>query len=120
MGSVGVSAVPISIDWLPDERLLVIAGSDRRLLRADPDGSLEHVDLANLCDRPWNEIVVDGRGNVYLNGIGFDMMAAEDVAPGFLALVLPDGSGRRVADGVSFPNGMAVTPDNSTLILAES
>jgi sugar lactone lactonase YvrE len=64
--------------------------------------------------------VVDGRGNVYLNSIGFDMMAGEDVAPGILALVLPDGSGRRVANGVSFPNGMAVTPDNSTLILAES
>jgi sugar lactone lactonase YvrE len=116
-----VPALPFSIDWLPEGRLLVVAGSDRRLLRADADGSLQaHVDLASLCDRPWNEIVVDGRGNVYLNSIGFDMMAGEDVAPGILALVLPDGSGRRVADGVSFPNGMAVTPDNSTLILAES
>jgi sugar lactone lactonase YvrE len=35
-------------------------------------------------------------------------------------VVTPDGSVRQVADGVAFPNGMAVTPDNSTLILAES
>ena len=37
-----------------------------------------------------------------------------------IALVTPDGSVRQVADGVAFPNGMVVTPDNATLILAES
>jgi sugar lactone lactonase YvrE len=37
-----------------------------------------------------------------------------------VALVTPDGSARQVADGLSFPNGMAVTPDDSTLIVAES
>jgi sugar lactone lactonase YvrE len=116
-----VSAFPFSIDWLPDGRLLVVAGSDRLLLVGNPDGSLEtHVDLGGLCDRPWNEIVVDGRGNAYVNSIGFDMMAGEDVAPGIVALVRPDGSAHQVADGVSFPNGMAVTPDNKTLIVAES
>ena len=35
-------------------------------------------------------------------------------------MVTPDGSPRRVEDGVAFPNGMVVTPDNATLILAES
>ena len=116
-----VPAFPFSIDWLPDGRLLVVSGSDRLLLRGDPDGSLEsYVDLTSLCDRPWNEIVVDGRGNAYLNSIGFDMMTGEEVAPGILALVTPDGAAREVADGVSFPNGMAVTSDNSTLIVAES
>jgi sugar lactone lactonase YvrE len=37
-----------------------------------------------------------------------------------VALVTPNGSAQQVADGVAFPNGMVVTPDNSTLILAES
>ena len=32
----------------------------------------------------------------------------------------PDGSVRQVADGIEFPNGMVVTPDNSTLIISES
>jgi sugar lactone lactonase YvrE len=110
---------PFSIDWLPDGRLLIV--SDRHLQRREADGSLVTVaDLTSLCDRGWNEIVVDGRGNTYVNSIGFDMAAGEEVAPGVVALVTPDGSARQVADGVLFPNGMVVTTDNSTLILAES
>jgi sugar lactone lactonase YvrE len=115
-----VPSFPFSIDWLPDGRLLIVSASERRLLRREPDGSLAtYVDLAGLSQYPWNEIVVDGRGNVYLNNIGFDFPEGE-VAPGIVALVTPDGSVRQVADGVEFPNGMAVTPDNATLILAES
>jgi sugar lactone lactonase YvrE len=37
-----------------------------------------------------------------------------------IALITPDGLVRQVADSLAFPNGMAVTPDNSTLIVAES
>jgi hypothetical protein len=47
-------------------------------------------------------------------------MAGADFAPGTVALVTPDGSARQVAGDVAFPNGMAVMPDNSTLIVAES
>jgi sugar lactone lactonase YvrE len=78
-----------------------------------------HADLGRLSDRPWNEIVVDGRGNAYVNNIGFDFPGGQ-FAPGTVAIVTPDGSARQVADGVAFPNGMVVTPDNSTLIVAES
>jgi len=117
---VRVPSFPFSIDWLPDGRLLIVSASDRLLLRRESDGSqVTHADLTSLSDYPWNEIVVDGRGNAYLNNIGFDFPAGE-FAPGILALVTPDGSARQVADGVAFPNGMVVTPDNSTLILAES
>lgn len=115
-----VPSLPFCIDWLPDGRLLVVSSSHRRLLRQEPDGSLvTHADLAGLSDKPWNEIVVDGRGNAYVNNIGFDFLAGE-FAPGILAMVTPDGAARQVADGAAFPNGMVVTPDNSTLILAES
>jgi sugar lactone lactonase YvrE len=118
---VTVRSFPFSIDWLPEGRLLIVSSSDRRLLRREPNGSLvTHADLSNVSDYPWNEIVVDGRGNTYLNNIGFDMMAGEQAAPGIVAFVAPDGSTRQVADDVLFPNGMVVTPDNSTLILAES
>jgi SMP-30/Gluconolactonase/LRE-like region len=64
-------------------------------------------------------MVVDGRGNAYIGNLGFDFPDGE-YAPGIPALISPDGSARQVADGVAFPNGMAVTPDNQTLILAES
>ncbi len=109
------------MDWLPDGRLLLVSSRDARLLRKEPDGSLvTHADLRSLSDRGWNEVVVDGRGNAYVNGVGFDLMAGETFAPGMIALVTSDGSARQVADGIAFPNGMAVTPDNSTLIVAES
>ena len=117
---VRVPSFPFCIDWLPDGRLLIVSASDRLLLRRERDGSLvTHAELSGLSDQPWNEIVVDGRGNAYINNIGFDFPRGE-FAPGILALVTPDGSARQVADGVAFPNGMVVTPDNSTLILAES
>ncbi|HEX3751970.1 MAG TPA: SMP-30/gluconolactonase/LRE family protein [Streptosporangiaceae bacterium] len=122
MARVDFPAFPMCIDWLPDGRLLIVAARYGRLLRQEPDGSLvTHADLSGLSDpgHPWNEIVVDGRGNAYLNNQGFDFPGGE-FAPGTIAMLKPDGSARLVADGIAFPNGMAITPDNSTLIVAES
>jgi sugar lactone lactonase YvrE len=111
---------PFCIDWLPDGRLLIVSAHDRLLLRREPEGSLvTHTDLSSLSDHPWNDIVVDGRSHAYIGNIGFDFPGGE-FAPGTLALVTPDGSARQVADSLAFPNGIVVTPDNSTLILAES
>jgi len=102
--------LPFCIDWLPDGRLLIVSGREGLLLRRESDGSLvTHADLRDLSGGAWNEIVVDGRGNAYING-----------GPGIIALLGPDGPARQVAEGIAFPNGMAVTPDNSTLIIAES
>jgi sugar lactone lactonase YvrE len=117
---VGMPSFPFCIDWLPDGRLLIVSGREGLLLRREPDGSLvTHADLTGLDETPWNDIVVDGRSNVYVNNSGFNL-GVDEFAPGIVALVAPDGSVREVADGVAFPNGMAVTPDNSTLIVAES
>jgi sugar lactone lactonase YvrE len=117
---VRVPSFPFCIDFLPDGRLLIVSASDRLLLRREPDGPLvTHADLSTLSEHPWNDIVVDARGNAYIGNIGFDFPEAQ-FAPGTLALVTPDGSARQVADGVAFPNGIVVTPDNSTLIVAES
>jgi sugar lactone lactonase YvrE len=104
-----------SIDWLPDGRLLVTGPG---LLRHEPDGSaVPHAGLGDLAP-DWNELVVDGRGNVYANG---GLFGPPDAGPsGIIALVTPDGGVHRVADGLAFPNGMAITPDNRTLIVAES
>ena len=113
---------PCCVDWLPDGRLLLVSARDGLLLRREPDGTLvTHGDLTRVSKpATGNELVVDGRGNAYVNGGGFDLMAGEPFAPGIVALVTLDGSARQVADGLAFPNGMLVTADNATLIVAES
>ncbi len=107
-----------SIDWLPDGRLLM---TGKELLRIEPDGSaVRHADLTAITERGWNELVVDGRGNIYVNSINFGYIAGEPPTAGVIALVTPDGAARQVAGDLSFPNGMVITPDNSTLIVSES
>jgi sugar lactone lactonase YvrE len=106
-----------SIDWLPDGRLLV---TGEGLNRQEVDGSMvPHGNLSGLSVGDFNEIVVDGRGNVYVNG-GCDFNPGEGKPPGIIALVTPDGLAREVGDGIAFPNGMVVTPDNATLVVSES
>jgi sugar lactone lactonase YvrE len=116
-----VDSSPFCFDWTPAGELLVVAGGDAALLRQAPDASLvPHVDLSGLSTHPWNEIVVDPRGQAYVNNIGYDMMGGAEPTTGIIALVTPHGTARQVADDVAFPNGMAVTPDGSTLLVAES
>jgi sugar lactone lactonase YvrE len=108
------------IDFLPDGRLLVVDSAEHRLLRREPDGSLVlHADLSDVSEKPWNDIVVDDRGNAYVNTIGFDFPDGE-FAPGLVVLVTPEGNVHPVADDLAFPNGMAITPEGATLIVAES
>lgn len=114
------TTIPFCFDWLPDGRMLVVSGPEARLLRMESDGSfVTHADLGNLAVA-FNEIVADGRGNAYVNGGDFDFETGEGAESGVVALVRPDGEVRKVAEGIAFGNGMAVTPDNSTLIVAES
>jgi sugar lactone lactonase YvrE len=101
-----------SIDWLPDGSLLMTGD---KLRRQEPDGS-----MVTLAEQKANEIVVDGRGNVYINGADFNFSGGEAPKPGYIKLVTPDGELRQVAGDIQFPNGMVITPDNRTLIISES
>ncbi|MFZ0226288.1 MAG: SMP-30/gluconolactonase/LRE family protein [Mycobacterium sp.] len=117
---VSVESFPMCIDFLPDGRLLVVDSARRRVLRREPDGSMvAHADLSSISEKPWNDIVVDAQGNAYVNTIGFDFPGGEP-APGSVVLVTPAGTVRTVADDLAFPNGMAISADGETLILAES
>jgi sugar lactone lactonase YvrE len=117
-----VPSFPFCIAFGPDDRLLINSAAHKAVLTLTPNGELEtYADLSALGRvPPNNEIVVDGRGNAYVNGGGFDLSKGEPPAPGLIALVTPDGKATEVADGIEFGNGMAITPDNRTLIVAES
>ena len=101
-----VRSLPLCFDWLPDERLVLVNSGAGVLLRREEDGTL--VTHASLGMRGWNDIVVDGRGNVFVNRPDFTGPS------GTVHLV---GHGE-VAGGLAFPNGMAVAGE--TLIVAES
>jgi sugar lactone lactonase YvrE len=101
-----------SIDWLPDGRLLMTGD---RLRRREADGS-----MAVVAEQKANEIAVDGRGHVYLDGADFDFSGGEAPKPGYIKLLTPDGALREVAGDIAFPNGMAIAPDDRTLIVSES
>jgi sugar lactone lactonase YvrE len=113
-----VKSLPLCTAWLPDGTLVIVSSQEGLLLRVAADGSL--VTHANLGRPVWNDIVADGRGSIYVNGPGFNPTAGEAFRPGSVSLVAADGSVRPVADDIAFPNGMAVTADNATLIVADS
>jgi sugar lactone lactonase YvrE len=113
--------LPFCFDFAPDGALLLVDGRGGRLLRRAPGEAAFalHAGLTGVCAPPWNDIVADARGNAYVNATGFDFPGAE-FAPGFVALVTAGGAVARVADGLAFPNGMAITDDGATLVVAES
>ncbi len=113
------TTLPYSLDFLPDGRLLVVSGQERLVLRLEPDGALvTHADLTGLSTHAYNEIVVDSRGNIYINGGG--PIDGGRPPAGTVVLITPAGEIRPVGGGIAFPNGMAITPDNATLIVADS
>ena len=101
-----------SIDWLPYGKLLTTGD---KIQRQEPDGS-----MVTLAEQHANEIVVDGRGNAYINGADFDFVGGGAPKPGYIKLLTPGGELRQVAGDIQFPNGMVITPDNRTLIISES
>src|SRR5690348_11695656 len=69
----GPAGLGWTIDWLPDGRLLV---TGQELLRREPDGSMvQHADLSRIAPLGCNDIVVDGRGNIYVTSINFEYLA---------------------------------------------
>lgn len=124
---------PSGLGWMPDGSLLVVRMELRQVWRRWPDGRFEiHADLADHSAHLCNDMVVDAAGRAYVGNFGFDLDAAmQERGPAgviadhpvtMLALVQPDGTVSDAASGerFGFPNGMVITPDGGTLILAET
>ena len=111
---------PSGLGWTPDNKLLVVSMQDRRLFRLDNEGLTEVADLSNLATYHCNDMVVDKQGRAYIGNFGFDWENKAPFVPAEVILVTPDGKARVVADNMAFPNGSVITPDDRTLIVAES
>ena len=128
-----VAAQPSGIGWLPDGSMLVVSMTDHRVLRAAADGSVTiHADIAEHCGYWANDMVVAQDGTTYIGNFGFDLDSfleehgVEGVLtpPGppktNLCVLDPSGELIQVVSEVAFPNGSVITPDGSTLIVAET
>jgi sugar lactone lactonase YvrE len=117
---VKVKNSPSGLGWLPDGSLLIVSMTNRRLLRLDPTGLVEISDLKDLASFHCNDMVVDKLGRAYIGNFGFDLAAGMPIEPAEIVMVTPDGNARVVAQELYFPNGTVITPDDQTLIVAET
>jgi sugar lactone lactonase YvrE len=116
-----VPGQPSGLGFLPDGRMLIVSMRDRKIMRRELDGSLvECADLSNLA--PWhlNDMLVDYQGRAWVGNFGFDLTSGAKVTTTNLICVDPDGCAKVAASGLGFPNGMVLTPDGNTLIVAET
>ena len=111
---------PAGLAFGPEGDLYVVSSRDRKLLRIADDGLEEIAVLAPYVGGPANDMVMDAAGRAYIGNFGYDLIGGEPPAPTALLLVEPDGHVSIVAEDLSFPNGMAITSDGLTLIVAET
>lgn len=116
----GIPGGPASgLGWLPDGRLILVATQAQALLSSAPDGTLvTYADLSESASFPLNDMVIDPSGRAYVGSA--DVANIPNSAPSELIVVHPDGTIEVADAALRFPNGTVLTPDGTTLIVAES
>jgi sugar lactone lactonase YvrE len=103
---------PSGLGFRPDGSLLIVSTENRQLLRYDGDTVTTIADLSGIAPAALGDMVVDSLGRAYIGSQAFQ--------GGVILRVNPDNSVCVVAHDLDFPNGMAITADHKTLIVAES
>jgi len=103
---------PAGLGFRPDGTLLIVSTERRVVLSYDGDVVTQIADLSKIVPANLGDMVVDGHGRAYIGS-----QAREG---GVIARLDLDDSVTVVADDLDFPNGMVITPDGGTLIVAES
>jgi sugar lactone lactonase YvrE len=103
---------PSGLGFRPDGTLLIASTERRAVLRYDGETVDSLADLSDVVPASIGDMVVDDRGRAYVGSQAFE--------GGVIARVDPDDTVTVVAGDLDFPNGMVITPDGATLIVAES
>ncbi len=111
---------PSGLGWLPDGSLLISSMTRRAVMRYDGSDLTSHADLSSLAPFDINDMCVDRHGHAFVGQFGYDMWSGAAPAAAALLRVDPDGSAHEVADDLRMANGMVITADHSTLLVAES
>ncbi len=123
---VEIPGQPSGLGFMPDGTLLIVSMLDRKIVRYDGERLMPHADLNSVATWHCNDMIVDRQGRAYVGNFGFDLHTAEATGdfsakcPAALALVSADGEVSVAASGLLFPNGMVITPDGATIVVAES
>lgn len=115
-----VAGQPSGLGFSPDGALHVVSMLDRRLLRIVDGELVEVADLSDHVTAPCNDMTIDRHGRAYIGNYGWDLDSDGRVRPTRLLRVDPDGSVRVAAGDMIFPNGMVITPDGGTMLVAET
>jgi sugar lactone lactonase YvrE len=110
---------PMGLGFLADGDILVVSMEDCRLLRYRDGNSTVLADLASITVGLLNDLVVDGSGRAYLSNTG-RKLGLGDRKPANIVTFAAGEPPRVVASGLQLSNGMVVTPDRRTLIVAET
>ena len=111
---------PSGLGWLPDGRMLVVAMDERRVLRLERGSLVEHADCADFAPHEINDMVVDRHGHAFVSQFGYDHHAGERLRRAPLLRIDLDGSVQQATDALRMANGMVITADGHTLVVAES
>jgi sugar lactone lactonase YvrE len=113
--------IPCGLGHLPDGDLIVLGMFQKRLWRLSQGTLALYADLSTIAAGTIDDMIVDARGGAYVGDAGFDLLSGSK--PGGLGRILyvrPDGACGVVAEGLDFPNGIAISEDDSRLVVAES
>ena len=112
--------LPSGLGWTPDGALHVVSMLDRRFLKVNAKGTSTVADLSSVAPYPINDMVIDRQGRAYIGTFGCDLNNGEIPRPTTLFCVYPGGEIKVAAGDLLFPNGVVITPDGKTLIVAET
>jgi sugar lactone lactonase YvrE len=116
-----LDASPSGLGWLPDGSMLIVSMEDRQVLRRTADGTVSaHADVSGVAPHEINDMVVDRHGHAFVSQFGYDFHGGADLRAAPLLRIDPDGSVHEAAPDLRMANGMAITADGATLVVAES
>ncbi len=104
-------------------RLTMCEGDGRRISRQEPDGSmttLTETSDGKRLNRP-NDLVTRADGSVYFTNPGGRIEAADrEIDFSGVHRIKPDGAVDVVIDDFEYPNGLAFSPDESVMYVANT
>lgn len=112
--------LPGGLGWLPDGRAIVVMMTERRVCTMEQNRLEDYADLSGLASFHCNDMLVDDQGRAWVGNFGYDLHGGESIKSAEIILIPPDDEARIAARDMIFPNGMAMSPDGDSLIVAET